>query len=74
MSSTEINPDWVDDVAVQRAVRGEGVGRPLSSAEKAATARRMRAAGAGHSLISIRLGLSFTKVAEVLGEEPEPRA
>lgn len=44
----DLTPRWLDLVAVQRAVRGQPVGRALHRAERVEVARRLPDATANH--------------------------
>jgi hypothetical protein len=58
---------WVDEVAVDRAVAGRQVGRPLSDAEIAAAARRLDRQGLSPDAIAKRLHVGAPRVLDVLG-------
>lgn len=51
--------NWVDEIAVERAILGrEPVGRPLTAAERTEAFRRLADAGYNATQICERLGLS----------------
>ncbi|MCA1185789.1 MULTISPECIES: hypothetical protein [unclassified Saccharopolyspora] len=51
--------EWLDEVAVERAVRGrEPVGRPLTRSERIAVVQRLTAAGSSDNDIARRLHVS----------------
>jgi hypothetical protein len=60
--------DWVDEVAVERALRRERVGRPLSHAERVIAARHIAAHGGGTSAICTRLRVNPAYAAALLVE------
>ncbi|MEV5538504.1 WhiB family transcriptional regulator [Saccharopolyspora shandongensis] len=49
---------WVDDIAVDRAINGHNVGRPLTPAERTAVARKLVARGHGPAHIAETLGIN----------------
>ncbi|GAB3472126.1 hypothetical protein [Actinophytocola sediminis] len=51
MIGRDVTPDWVDRVAIDRALAGRPVGRRLHRAERLVIARRLVAAGHGASMI-----------------------
>lgn len=53
----ELCPDWLDPVAVERALKGIPVGRPLTAREKAEVAR----------VATEDDGMSYSAVAHILG-------
>lgn len=50
--------DWLDEVAVERALHGEKVGRRLTHAERVAVARRLAARGDGAGALSNLIGVN----------------
>lgn len=52
--------DWVDDVAVERVMKRQPIGRRLTDAERAEVIRRIKARGGGASQISRVLRVNGT--------------
>lgn len=62
------DPTWTDWVAVERAVRGEPVGRALTRAEKGDVAHHLTRAGWTVNAIAEHLGVQTTMVRRWLTE------
>jgi hypothetical protein len=60
--------DWVDEIAIERALKRERVGRPLTHAERVHAARHIAAHGGGTSALCTRLRVSPRYAAQLLVE------
>jgi hypothetical protein len=60
--------DWIDEVAIERALRRERVGRPLTHAERVVATRHIAAHGGGTSAICTRLRVNPAYAAALLVE------
>ena len=58
--------DWVDQVAVERALCGRRVGRPLTRAERLQVAATIRGTGGGVSALSRALRCNCAAARELL--------
>jgi hypothetical protein len=68
MSRQRTPRDWVDEVAIERVLRRQYVGRPLSHAERVIATQHIAAHGGGTSAISTRLRVNPAYAAELLVE------
>jgi hypothetical protein len=55
---TEITPDWLDWVVVERVLTGEDPGRRPTTAEQRDIARHLVIQGHGHTAVAQTLGLN----------------
>ena len=64
------DPEYVDDIAVELACRGERV--PMTPIEQAAAAHRLRSLGLSPVEIARRLHMRYINVVELLSGGPKP--
>jgi hypothetical protein len=73
LAQGDLTPDWFDQVAVDRAIAGRPVGRPLSTAERRAVAREMDQRGIPHHRIAARLNCNWDQVPALLNPTSRER-
>lgn len=71
-TSSDITPDWVDHVAIARAMAHKKVGRSLHHAERVEIARRLVAAGQGAGELA-KVAKCSADTARELIEQVTPR-
>lgn len=64
----DLTPKWCDPVAVDRALAGQPVGRPLHHAERVEVARRALAADFGVDRIATLVGCNRRDVTKIIKE------